>query len=170
MEPENWKISSTIHHQKEWASSSCFDSRSLQKSLRKHIIGKNNRMCVIVKVVDIWENLANRFVNALARIRYFMRVVTGGVFIPECLRIRPSRVELGEIYDNLSHECTERFYFTLCTSVVHIEMQSSSHPVLTLRHSPAARQSPLTCAALPSLDRPAILGAADRVWVLMRWA
>ena len=61
-------------------------------------------------------------------------------------------------------------FLFLTSSIVNIEMLSSPHPVLTLLHSPAARHSPLTCAALPTLDRPPIPGTADRVWVLMRRA
>ena len=36
--------------------------------------------------------------------------------------------------------------------------------------SPVARHSPLTCAALPELNRPHLPGSADRVWMLMRKA
>ena len=52
-------------------------------------------------------------------------------------------------------------------SAVHIELLSSPYSFLP---SPAARHSPLTCVALPALDRPPIPGAADRVRVLMRRA
>jgi len=51
----------------------------------------------MIKVVDILENLSNRFVNAFACSRYVYESGYGRLFISECLRIRPSHVELTKL-------------------------------------------------------------------------
>ena len=71
---------------------------------------------------------------------------------------------------NRVHRAFLHFSVISVPSVACIKILSSPHPILTLLHFPAAPHSPLTCAALPPLNRPPISGAAYRVWMLMRRA